>query len=311
MIMTNFSDAFIQRAHPRYWLLWGVFGFLWLLTRLPLPWQLCLGEGIGSLVYRIAKRRTHIARVNIQHCFPNYTAKEQELLVKQHFMSLGMGLFEMLNAWWTTEQRVEKYGYIEGLEHLQTALEKGNGVILLCGHFSSLELSTRYLTPHVPIHVTYRQHENPVIEYFMGKNRHARTEKAVPRDAVRTMIRSLRANKVLWFAPDQNFGHKNSVFADFFSIPAATNTATARLAKVTGAAVVPLFPQRLPNKKGYRVVISPALTDFPSGDDQHDAQRINHLIEEHARCAPEQYLWAHRRFKDRPEGESDFYKKNH
>ena len=97
------------------------------------------------------------------------------------------------------------------------------------------------------------------------------------------------------------------MFADFFRIPAATNTAISRLAKISGAAVIPCFTQRLEHLTGYQVILQSTLEHFPSGDLQQDASRINQLIEKQVRCAPEQYLWVHRRFKDRPGGEPDFY----
>lgn len=296
-----------SRFAPRYWLWWLGFGILWSVTRLPLFWQLKIGQHIGHLGYHLAARRRHIATVNIQLCFPELSADQQKTLVKQHFASLGMGLLEMLNAWWSSDQRLQKFGQISGLEHLEQALQRGRGVILLSAHFTSLEIATRFLIMQlpVPVHAAYRPHENPVVEYWMQKSRAAYAEKAIPRESVREMVRSLQHNKPLWFAPDQNFGHKSSVFAPFFNIPAATMTATARLARLSGAAVVPFFVKR--TEIGYQVVLQPQLENFPSDDEIENASRINQLIEKQVRHAPEQYLWTHRRFKDRPRGEPSFY----
>ena len=121
------------------------------------------------------------------------------------------------------------------------------------------------------------------------------------------MLRSLKQNKPVWLATDQNFGHKNSVFVDFFGIPAATNIAISRLAKMSNATIIPFFTQRLKDNQGYKVILQPALENFPSGDDVQDALLINKLIETQIKQAPEQYLWVHRRFKDRPNGEKSFY----
>jgi KDO2-lipid IV(A) lauroyltransferase len=290
---------------PRYWLWWLGMGVLWSITRLPLRWQLQMGKSIGMTGYYLAARRRHIAMTNIQLCFPELSPTQQCNLVQRHFASLGMGLLEMLNAWWSSDQRLEKFGQIQGMEHLQQALARGHGVILLSAHFASLEIATRFLIMRLPVHATYRSHENPVIEYWMQKSRATHAEKAIPRESVREMVRSLRANKPLWFAPDQNFGHKSSVFAPFFNIPAATTTATARLARLSGAAVVPFFVTRVAS--GYQVILQPMLDNFPVADEVENATRINHLIEQQVRRAPEQYLWTHRRFKDRPQGEANFY----
>jgi len=290
---------------PRYWLWWLGMGMLWNITRLPLRWQLEMGKFLGITGYYLAARRRHIAEVNIRLCFPELSATQQQTLVKQHFSSLGMGLLEMLNAWWSSDERLEKFGQIEGLEHLQQALSRGHGVILLSAHFASLEIATRFLIMQLPVHATYRPHENPVVEYWMQKNRAAHAEKAIPRESVREMVRSLQNNKPLWFAPDQNFGHKSSVFAPFFGIPAATTTATARLARLSGAAVVPFFVKRVAT--GYQVILQPMLNQFPGEDEVENATKINQLIEQQVRQAPEQYLWVHRRFKDRPDGATSFY----
>jgi len=121
-------------------------------------------------------------------------------------------------------------------------------------------------------------------------------------------VRALKKNEAVWYAFDQNYkGKKNRVFAPFFGIAAATNTATSRLAQATGAAVVPFFTRRLPDGKGYAQRIDPPLADFPSGDPAADAARLNALIEGWVKEAPEQYLWSHRRFRTRPKGEARFY----
>ncbi len=292
---------------PRYWPLWIGIGLLWSLTRLPHSGQLAVGRQLGRFAYRLASRRHRIADINLKLCFPKLNDTQRHKLLQQHFESLGMGLLEMLSAWWLPETRLKSLGKIQGLDHLYTALKQGKGVILLSAHFTSLEIGLRFLLMHVAVHITYRPHENPLVEYFMKKNRESRAEKAISRDAVRDMLRTLKQNKPLWIATDQNFGHKNSVFADFFGIPAATNIAISRLAQVSGAAIVPFFTQRLEKNQGYKIILQAPLENFPSGDNKQDALRVNQLIETQVRQAPEQYLWVHRRFKDRPQGQERVY----
>ncbi|MBE9561826.1 MAG: lipid A biosynthesis lauroyl acyltransferase, partial [Proteobacteria bacterium] len=248
-----------------------------------------------------------IAATNLKLCFPELTENQLHNLLYQHFESLGMGLLEMLSAWWLKDSLLKPLEHVEGLEYLDAALKRGKGVILLSAHFTSLELGCRFLTMHTIIHGLYRQHENPLIEYFMKKSRESQAEKAIPRDNIRELLRSLRNNKSVWLATDQNFGHKNSVFVDFFGIPAATNTAIPRLAKMSKATVIPFSIRRLTNSQGYKVTLQPALENFPSSDEVQDVLLINKLIETQIKQAPEQYLWVHRRFKDRPNGEKSFY----
>jgi len=292
---------------PRYWLLWVGAGIFWCLTRLPHRGRLAVGRQIGRLAYPFASRRRTIAHINLKQCFPELNDTQRNHLLRQHFESLGMGLIESLSAWWLPDAALKPLEHIEGFEHLQAALESGNGVILLGAHFTSLEIGLRFLTMHTAIHGVYHPHKNPLIEYFMKQNRESRAEKAIPRYAVRDMLRSLKQNKPLWFATDQNSGHKHSVFANFFGIPAATNTAASRLAQLTSAKVVPFFMLRLENNQGYQIILQAALEHFPSGDYVQDMSRINQLIEEQVKKFPEQYLWVHRRFKDRPKGLAKFY----
>jgi KDO2-lipid IV(A) lauroyltransferase len=283
------------------------FGMAWLITQLPHLWCMAVGRGIGRLFYRFAHRRRRIALINLTLCFPELTDDYRLILLKKHFESLGMGLFEMFSAWWLPDNRLKFLAEIQGLEHLQDALARGKGVILLGSHFTSMEIGSRFIVMHTAFHAVYRSHENSMVEWFMKKNRERHAEKAIPRELVREMLRSLKNNKTLWFAADQNFGHKGSIFADFFGIPAATNTAPIRLAEISGATVVPFFTQRLDNGKNYKIILLPALENFPSGNIVKDTLRINQLIEFQIKQAPEQYLWVHRRFKDRPNNESSFY----
>jgi len=292
---------------PRYWLWWLGAGVLWCFIQLPYTLLLATGRLLGHLIYRFASRRRQIAMINLTHCFPELDETQQKQLLIEHFESLGMGLFEMLSAWWARETQLKSLGHLQGMEHLQVALARGKGVILLSAHFTCFEMGSRFLTMQIPIHGVYRPHENPVIEYLMKQSRERHAEKAIPRDEIRSMVRSLKQNKLLWFASDQNYGHKNSVFANFFGVPCATNTAILRLAQLSGAAVVPFFTQRLEHHQGYQVILKPRLENFPSGDDLEDATRMNQLIEEQVRLAPAQYLWVHRRFKDRPVGEERWY----
>ena len=276
---------------------------------LPFAWQLTLGGWLGRGIGRIAHRRRRIAAINLALCFPEQTPAQRESLLEQHFAALGIGLFETALAWWGSAQKLRGLAHVTGIEHLHQALERGRGVILLTGHFTALELGARFITAHQSFHALYRPHKNPLYEAIM---RHAREHRSgfppLAREDLRGLLRAFKQGRVIWYAPDQNHGARNSVFAPFFGIATCTITATARLAALSGAAVVPYFPRRLPGTTGYEIAILPALTEFPSGDAIADASRINALIEQSVRRAPEQYLWVHRRFKTRPPGSPDFYR---
>ncbi|HEY7377365.1 MAG TPA: lauroyl acyltransferase, partial [Steroidobacteraceae bacterium] len=209
----------------------------------------------------------------------------------------GISMFETAMAWWSSDARIRRLAPVEGLEQLQQALQAGHGAILLSAHFTTLEIGARALAVAHPTSIMYRPTKNALLGRFLAHNRARRTRRAIPRDDIRTLVATLGANEAVWYAPDQSFRKKGAEMVPFFGIPAATNTATSRLAKMTGAAVLPYFPERLSGARGYRMRILPPLEGFPSGDRVADAARFNALIEAHIRQLPEQYLWIHRRFK--------------
>lgn len=293
--------------HPRYWPTWLGLGLLWLLVQLPFRTQMQLGALLGSMFYRLARRRRHITRCNIALCFPELDAAAQEGLVRNTFRSAGISLMEIGLAWWGKEQELAKRVHIEGLEHLQQATAQGKGVLLLGAHFTSLEISGRLMALFHPVAAMYRQHENPLYEAMVKHSRERHLQKIISRKDMRGMVRALREGTVVWYATDQDFGRKNMVFAPFFGVQTATLVMTSKLAKLSGAPVLPFFSQRLADDSGYRLTVLPPLTDFPSGDEVADATRINAIIETQVRKAPDQYLWLHRRFKTRPPGEPGLY----
>jgi KDO2-lipid IV(A) lauroyltransferase len=295
---------------PRYWPTWLGLGVLRLVVRLPYALQMRLGALFGWTLYHTARWRRAVARINIELCFPQLPEVQREAMVRHCFLHAGMSLPETALCWWGTARQLERLGRVEGLHHLQAALARGRGVILLSAHMTCLEIAGRLLALRQPFHVMYKRHRNPLFEAIMRGARERQFERAVPHHDVRGMLQSLKENKAVWYAPDQDFGRKQSVFAPFMGVDAATLTAPARLAKISGAAVVPFFPERVDNGRGYRLVIHPALEVFPSDDDVRDATRINTIVGQHVRRVPEQYLWLHRRFKTRPEGETSPYPKN-
>ena len=258
---------------------------------------------------RVLRRRRDIATINLQLCFPNLHPEVRQVLLRRHFESLGIAVFEIGLSCWATDRRLERLVIAEGLQHIYAALQRGKGVLLLNGHFTCSEIAGRLLSLCTGMRgsALYRTQDNPVLEKVLNRGRQRYLDKIIPRGDVRRVVNSLRQNEVIWYAPDQNYGLRHSVFVPLFGIPAATTTATSRLTRLTGSVVIPFLPQRLEKGKGYRLRVLPPLQDFPSADVAQDTARINHLLEEHVRRAPEQYLWIHRRFKDQPNGRARVY----
>ena len=277
---------------------------MWLVVKLPFGMQLAVGRKLGLLFRLFSGYRRTIVRTNISLCFPELNTQQQAQRVKRAYESLGMSLVETAFACWASDQRFDKYGTLDGLEHIKAAHRQGKGVLLLSGHFCSLDFAGRVLVRHYPVCFTYQKLRNKLIDSAIKKRRAESCEILINRYDTRGFIKALKAGHVVWYAPDQDQSRKNSVFAPFFGIPANTLTATSKLVKLTGAAVLPFHIRRLPGSKGYALTIEPPLQNFPGESETEDATRFNAIIESQVRENPEQYLWMHRRFKTRPdEGE--------
>ncbi len=304
----RFRSSFL---HPRFWGLWLGLGLLWLVAQLPYRALLGLGRALGAVMYRVAGERRRIAARNLELCFPELSGDERQYLLKENFASTGIAFFEMAMSWWWPKARLARLAHIEGIEHLQAAQREGEGAILMAVHFTTLEIGAALLGQAHTIDGMYREHGNPVFDFIQrrGRERHNLDSLAVERDDVRGMLKLLRKGRAIWYAPDQDYGIKQSIFVPLFGIPAATVTATTKFARLGKARVVPFTQRRLEDGSGYRLVVHPPLADFPGETEEADCLRINQWVEGVLRECPEQYLWAHRRFKSRPEGEPRLYDK--
>jgi KDO2-lipid IV(A) lauroyltransferase len=292
---------------PRYWPLWLGLGLVRTLNTLPLRWQMAFGRGLGRVAYALSRRDRRIADINIRLCLPGLTTQERDDLVREHFESLGCALLETGLVWWASPQHLKELIEFEGVEHLRDALAQGRGALLLSAHFTTLELGARALTLLGPTSIMYLTPKNPLVAEFSRRNRSRHTVSAISSDRVRDLLQSLKSNLPVWYAPDQRYTGKNSEIVPFFGQPAASNVATSRLAKISGAPVLPYFPKRRADNRGYVVQIHAPLDNFPSDDPVADTRRFHELIEANVRDHPEQYLWTYKRFR-RPGPDGDPYR---
>lgn len=293
-------------AMPQWWPSWAGVGALWLCAHLPLRAQRAIGRGLGLTLYALAPERRRVTRINFRLCLTELGERERERLVRAHFSMLGESVFEMAYGWWGPARRLEQLGTLVGRKHLDDALARGRGVILLQGHFLTTDIAGQILGMKLPFTATYAQAKNPVARHLTERLRGRFIRRQIHHSEVRAIVRALAANEVVWHGPDQGAKRGAGIEARFFGQPARTNTATAKLARISGAVVVPYHPIRLPDGT-YELRIEPALTDFPGNDLAAATQRVNDTIEAQVRRAPEQYLWSHRRFKPARKGEPGPY----
>lgn len=271
---------------------------------------MALGKALGKLLYWAIPARRKVSCINLQIAFPELDDTELEALNRKHFISMGRALIEAALGWWGSDKQIKKLTHTEGLEHLQDTIENHN-TILLGAHFSSLEIGGRIIAHNMPVHGTYRPHQNALIEYFVAKQRALQYGKVIPKSNIRDMIKSIKNHHPTWYATDQNFRGKGSIPVPFFGIDAPSNPGTSRLAKMTNAKVIPCISVRLLDKnekrRGYLMRFLPPVENFPSKDLTDDTTRLNAYIEAFAAEFPDQYLWTHKRYKHLDSDNKDFY----
>jgi KDO2-lipid IV(A) lauroyltransferase len=300
------ATVFARCLGPRHWPTWLF--VLWLRLTALLPWRfaLKLHKALGRAAGKLFTRRRRIVRRNLEICFPALDAAQLDAVVQRHFASVGAFFAELAVAWFGKSERRAHLFRIEGVEHLRNAVAKGKGVLLYSGHFTTLEICAPMVKPLVPLYAfMYRQRRDPLLNIFQTRGRSRYAHVSVAADDVREMLALLARNAVVWYAPDQARIDSGEL-VPFFGEPAMTSTAPSRLARLSGAAIIPLFFCRLPDDSGYLMRFHAPLDDLPSRDTMRDTVRLTAVLESFIRECPEQYFWTHRKFKHRT-GESDAY----
>ena len=291
---------------PRTWPTWLAIAVMALLARLPWPLQRWLGRVLGSGLRRLLGGRRRIAERNLALCFPELDTSARAQLLREHFTALGIGVFEFARAWWGSVAPLRQGLQVEGLEHMAAARAGGRGVIVISGHFTTLEVCGRLMCDYVPLAGMYRPHAQAAMEWAVKRGRLRYATAMFGREELRPALRHLKQGGLLWFAPDQDTRRGDSVFVPFFGRPASSLTSTHQLARLSGAAVLAFAHVRRADG-GYTLRLSPAFAGFPSDDPVAATAQVMVAIETMVRAAPAQYLWIHRRFKRQPGGGEDLY----
>lgn len=288
--------------HPKHWPAWIAIFLLRCLALLPLDFLLLLGKAIGHLLAKVPNERQLICRANIELCFSELTPAARDKLIIDTITSSVLGLLETAYSWWANDNELQTRVDYEGLELIAAAQQQGRGVLLIGSHFTTLDLAGRMLRLKVDVDSSYQKQNNPVFDHCILQYRLKRFTNMVEKTEMRRLIRIIKSGRVMWYAADQDFGRKHSVFAPFFGIPAATINTLGSLLKLTGAKPLYFSHYRIhrDGKTRYLMRITDPFGEQLGSDDVANATLLNQVIADAIRIAPEQYMWVHRRFKTRP-----------
>ena len=280
---------------------------MWLLHFLPLSWLAPLGIGFGRLLFTLAGERRRVALINLRLCFPAMSEAARIDLARRHFEAFGRSFLERGLLWWASPTRLKQLVRIEGQENFQALA--GRPVILLVPHFIGLDMGGTRIMLEFNIVSIYANQKNLLFNAALlkGRSRFGGSTLLSRQEGTRKAIKAMRAGKPFYYLPDMDYGERDTIFVPFFGVPAATITGLSRLARISGAAVLPVITRMLPGGAGYVVEIEAAWQDFPGTSIAADTRRMNAFIEDEISRMPEQYLWLHKRFKTRPAGEKSPY----
>lgn len=285
---------------------YGMLALLWCLHWLPLPLLRGLGGLIGRLLYRVGRERRRVALTNLRLCFPGKSEAEREAIARAHFIAFARAFLDRTLGWWASQARLRRLIRVTGAEHLKDP--EGRPIIILAPHFVGLDAGGTMVTMLTPLVSVYSNQKNPVFNQVLlnGRLRFNKPILLSRQDGMRKAVKALKEGYPFYYLPDMDFGPKESIFSPFFGVPAATIPAVSRLARLTGARVVPCITRQVAD--GYEVELLPAWEDYPGDSVQADTDYMNRFIESQVLRMPEQYFWLHKRFKTRPPGEQRYYK---
>lgn len=290
---------------------------VWLLVKglglLPRPLARAVGISLAHLVYRVHGRLRRVGMRNLEIAFPEKKVGERRRILRGTFTTLGRQLAEFCLLPRYTRENASRVIVYEGFENFEAAQRRGKGVIFVTAHFGGWELSSFFHSLNGnSIQIVVRPLDNPYLDALVERYRTLHGARSFGKqDFARGLLAAMRAGDSVGILMDQNVMPNAGVFVDFFGVPACTAAGPARVALRTDAAVVPGFSVWDPQIGRYRLCFEPALKLVRSGDDEADVVANTALftqaIEAYVRKHPEQWLWVHRRWKTRPQGEPPIY----
>ncbi len=279
----------------------------------PRPFAVKTGCLLGNLTYRISRKLRQTGERNLTMAFPELAAEKRERILRDSFTNLGRQLGEFSQFSKTTPASLRQIVDCEGLAHLEAARASGRGVILVTGHLGMWEYSSLALSAFgYPLSFLVRRMDNPKIEQIVDQVRTKFGNRTISKDgATRSMLKILKSGGTLGILTDINTTAREGIFVDFFGIPAATTFIMAKLALRTDALVLPTFALWDEEKQRVLLKIEPPVTFEKTGDEPTDVRNLTaaatKALENCIRHYPGQWLWIHKRWRTRPQGEPEIY----
>jgi KDO2-lipid IV(A) lauroyltransferase len=282
-------------------------GLARVLARLPQRVLLALAALLAWLGHAALAKRRAIADANLALAFPELSAEARTRLLRQNLRATVMGVLEMLRAWYAPARALRGLYAAEGQEEVRATLARGQGVLLVLSHHTTLELCYRLVSDAlgVPVRLQLRSHNSACLQDWLRRARARHFPPQLGKKDTGGLLAALRAGELVIHSPDQDFSYRHA-FVPFFGVPAATLVGTAALVQQSGARMFVLWPRRLENAT-YRLRFEPEWPGWRQAAPEQAAAMYMRALEEEVRQAPEQYLWVHRRFKTRPAGEPSPY----
>jgi Kdo2-lipid IVA lauroyltransferase/acyltransferase len=280
---------------------------------LPRPIAHRVARMLAWLGFHLARRQRNSGLQNLRMAFPEMSEAERERILRGCFQNIARLLVEFTHFPELNKENISKFVVHDGLDNYLEGLRRGRGVIFMTAHFGAWELSSfAHAVYGFPLKFIVRPIDNRRVEALISRYRTLSGNAPIQRrDAARDVLKALRQNEAVGILFDQNTIRSEGVFADFFGVPAATTPAIALFALRTGAAVVPGFLIWDAALQKHRLRLDPPLELINTGDIDHDVlentELFNKTLERYIRKYPDQWLWIHRRWKTRPEGEAPIY----
>ena len=298
----NINPRFeLALLHPKYFLTWFGMGFIYLCKFLPYSSIMKLGSVLGTLLQSVSPHRKEIAQANMQLCFPNKDGAEINELVKAHFKNFGVGIFELAIAWWSSEKTIKSLKRNSQNINILSDLDKDQGALILIKHSTHVELDIRLMSLDIDLGGMYKPQSNKVMSYLMIKARNRYVNGAINNRQAKMAVDWMKGGHKFLYAADQDYGTNVSQFIPFFGVDAATVTFPEYLSK-KGIKIIMANVAR--NQDGFDLEFHELTTYTEEGS---VLKQMNSFYEEFILKSPPSFLWVHRRFKNRPQGQEPIY----